>query len=360
MRIGIDGHVLTGKHQGIRTTLLRLLQALGPHAGEHEFIIYSHDPESTRALVGVSAFRYAGLLSNSPAHRLLSEFPRLFRRDEVDFGVFQYISPLHGNNLVFVHDILPLSHPHLFPALFRLRSKLMFSLTINRAARVAAVSNYTGGEIASRFRSARGRLSIVLNGPSFPREIYFRETRSTGMGLVLTVGRIERRKNVPLLIEAFLQADVPDTRLVIVGVPDMRFKFQRPKDSRIEIRASTTEAELIALYRQADLFIYPSCAEGFGLPLLDATLFGIPAIASDKTAIPEVGGDLPWYFDPDRPEALRILAGRIRDHFSTIPVPAPTYAQRLKQAERFSWDEAARSLLKVIRSLSPMVVMRDS
>lgn len=349
MRIGIDGHVLTGKHQGIRTTLTSLLRALAPYAGEHEFVIYSHDPELAHAAIGID-FAYRKLRSVSSLKRLLIEFPSLFSRDGIELGVFQYISPLVGKHLVFIHDILPFTHGHFFPGPFRLRSKLFYSVSMRRAARIVAASEYTRREIEARYRSLQGRISVVLNGPSFSDEVYFQARSERAERLLLTVGRIEPRKNIPLLVEAFLQADVSDTRLLVVGAPDLKFDYKAPDNGRIAIRSEITDEELIGLYRTAGLFVYPSSAEGFGLPLLDATLFGLPVIASNKTALPEVAAGLAWHFDPDSPGAVQRLAARIRDHFSGAPLRSPTQAERRAQARRFSWDRAARDFLDAIEA----------
>jgi len=150
------------------------------------------------------------------------------------------------------------------------------------------------------------------------------------------------------LIDAFIEADLADVRLVIVGAVDAGFAFAVPRDPRIEIRRRVPEDDLIALYRGASLFVYPSAAEGFGLPLLDATLFGIPTIASNRTALPEVGGDLVRYFDPEARDAVATLAALIAGHFGASPISAPNATQQRAQAERFSWARAADDFLAAI------------
>lgn len=346
--IGVDGHVLTGKYQGTRSTLTNLLVALGSRIGARRLVVYSDDPVAARATVGVDAFEYEPLTAHGSIQRLL-DFPRLFRRDRVSIGVFQYIAPLTGRNIVFIHDILPLTHPQYFPWKMRLRVMLFFTLAIRRAAMVVVVSEDTRKAVAARYRLPPEKVRTVLNGPSFPLPIYTAESRAAAPEpYILTVGRIERRKNVGLLIEAFLKADLPEVKLIIVGAVDLEFDFDVPTDPRIEVRSRVPEDELIALYRGAGLFAYPSAAEGFGMPLLDATLFGIPTIASNRTAMPEVGGDLVRYFDPEAPHAVDTLAAQIVGHFTDAPIAAPSEAQRMTQAERFSWERAADGFLAAV------------
>lgn len=344
--IGFDAHVLTGKYQGTRSTLTNLLRALGDRIGSRRLVVYSDDPVAARGAIGVETFEYVALPSLGAVRRLL-EFPRLFRRDGVTIGVFQYIAPLAGRHVVFVHDILPLTHPRYFPLAMRVRMRVFGALAIRRAALVIVVSEDTRTAVQARFRLPPGRLRAVLNGPSFAPAVYERGEPALPR-YILTVGRIERRKNIGLLIDAFLKADPADVRLVIVGAVDAGFGFAVPRDSRIEIRSRVLEDDLIALYRGASLFVYPSAAEGFGLPLLDATLFGIPTISSNRTALPEVGGDLVRYFDPEAADAVARLAALIAGHFGASPIAAPDAAQRRAQAERFCWARAADAFLAAI------------
>lgn len=342
--IGVDGHVLTGKYQGTRSTLTNLLVALGALIGERRLIVYSDDPVAARETVGVDSFEYVALDAHGSTKRLL-DFPRLFRRDGVTLGVFQYITPLFGQHIVFIHDILPLTHQRYFSLKMRLRTWLFFTLAIRRAAMVLVVSEDTRKAVQARYRLPAAKLRTVLNGPSFAIATYAQSSQPALQRYIMTVGRIEQRKNVDLLIAAFLRADLADVRLVIVGAVDNAFAFTVPTDPRIEVLPHVAEDALIALYQGASLFVYPSAAEGFGMPLLDATLFGLPTISSDKTALPEVGGDLVTYFDPEGPDAAAVLAGLIDGHFGGAPIPTPTEAQRRAQAERFSWDKAARDFL---------------
>ncbi|MFZ3484872.1 glycosyltransferase family 4 protein [Sphingomonas sp. 3-13AW] len=311
-------------------------------------IVYSDAPEEARELLGTETYEHAALSHSSSIRRLLRVFPALFRRDRVDLGVFQYMAPLTGRHIVFIHDLLPITHPHLFPLKVRVRTHLFFSLSIRRAAAVVAVSRYTHDEIARIFPSVRHKLRTVLNGPSFPPETYDAPAISSPDRYILTVGRIEPRKNGVLLAEAFRRAAVPGVRLVIVGAWDPEFPRGSIEGAGVEVRQGVNDTALVALYRGASLFAYPSSAEGFGVPLLDATLFGLPVIASNRTALPEVGGDLVEYFDPDAPDAVDQLANRIRGHFEDQPIRRPNEAARAAQAARFSWDRAAIDFLAAV------------
>lgn len=346
--IGIDGHVLTGRYQGIRTTIISLLRAVAGQLGTRQMIVYSNDPKTADNLLAVPQIEHRGLHHHGSVKRLLKDFPKLFHRDKVNVGVFQYITPLTGNNIVFIHDILPITHGNLFPAKMRIRTTLLFSLSIWRASRVIAVSEYTASEVKRIFPSARAKVRVARNGPSFPIDRYFDTNQPGEKRYILAVGRIEKRKNIHLLIEAFIAAKLDDVELIVVGSFDLGFSYTIPSGSRVRNLTNVSDDELVSLYRGADLFVYPSAAEGFGVPLLDAILFGVPTISSDRTAMPEVGMNLVEYFDPTATNAATRLTDMIRGHFRDRPIRAPSLSARKDHAALFSWERAAKDFLHVV------------
>jgi glycosyltransferase involved in cell wall biosynthesis len=349
--VGIDGHVLTGRYQGTRTTLSRLIAATMSKMGSRQIILYVDDIEAASRTLDTKSVKLVDLHGRGSIRRLLS-FPFLFYRDKVKIGVFQYMMPLFGQNIVFIHDILPLTHPGFFPLKVRLRTRLFFTFSIRRAALIVAVSDFTKGEIKNFYKIKDKKVRVIKNGPSFLPEVYEGEPRQIEDKYILTVGRIEPRKNQLLLVEAFRKAELKDVRLIIVGSWDPEFPKGEILGSDVEVVSGVNDEDLIKLYRGASLFVYPSAAEGFGVPLLDATLFGLPIISSACTAMPEVAGALAEYFDPTLLDATDILAERIAAHFNEKPISRPSHAARQVQADRFSWDRAADDFLASIDSLA--------
>lgn len=353
LRIGIDGHVMTGKFQGTRTTLTNLLQALARLSPNHEILVYTDEPDEACKAVGPNDFTFRPLGHVGPIKRLLQTFPRLLRDDAIDVAVFQYNAPLwcRAKRIVFVHDILPISHPQFFPLRNRLRVWIFCSISVMRAALVVAVSNYTKGSVQSYYKLPSHKIRTIFNGPSFAIPIYSAPRTLKTPRYVMTVGRIEQRKNIALLVEAFLLANVPDLRLVVVGSHDLGYSFEFPNDARIINIVGLDDVELIDLYRGASLFIYPSAAEGFGIPLLDAMLFGIPCVASNQTSMREIAANIVQTFDPTVHDASVVLAQLIMGHFGDAPIPAPTMAQREQLRDRFSWDRAAADFIAAVEAV---------
>jgi glycosyltransferase involved in cell wall biosynthesis len=355
LRVGIDAHVVTGKYQGTRTTLTNLLRALARQKTRHHIVVYVDDVPAAQAIIGPSDFEFRDLGSPcGPVRRLLFRFPRFLKRDRIDAAIFQYNAPLAGRakRILFVHDILPITHARFFPLRNRIRIGLFFTISIWRAARIVTVSDHGYRSVADLYRLPPSKMSRVPNGPSFDRSVYDEPRVPAAAPYILTVGRIEQRKNIALLASAFLRASPAGVRLVIVGSPDLGYDYRLPDDPRIENLRHVDDAALIDLYRGASLFVYPSAAEGFGIPLLDALLFGVPVIASDQTAMPEIADGLAQMFDPTRPDAESRLAAAIAGHFADRPVPAPTMAQRDALYDRYNWDAAATRLLRVVDDIA--------
>jgi glycosyltransferase involved in cell wall biosynthesis len=340
-----------------------LLEALATNPSPYEFVIYCFDPDSRRREFG-NSFGYRPLVSHNPMLRLGYEFPSVLRRDRIDLGIFQYISPplARTKSLLVVHDILPLTHKNFFPFTFRMRMAFLMSRSIRHAAAVVTVSQASRAAIAQRFPE-QSHIHAIPEGPSFPIDTIFGSPGQRSLPgalrprrFILNVGRIEPRKNVDLLVRAFLRSGLTDIDLVLVGSRDLGYQWQPPDNRRIVLIEGADEETLFELYRQAALFVYPSAAEGFGLPLLDAILFGLPCLSSNQTSMPEVAGALAEYFDPTAAEAEAILAARIAAHFQGRPIKAASEDERRQHARIFSWQSAAQHLLKIIGAVKENTV----
>jgi glycosyltransferase involved in cell wall biosynthesis len=142
-----------------------------------------------------------------------------------------------------------------------------------------------------------------------------------------------------------------DIELVVVGQPfspQERQAIEAAKlQGRITLRTNISDEELRDLYHQAVAFTYPSLAEGFGIPLLEAMACGCPIVASRIPSTIEVAKDIPYYFEPGSPESLRSALGKAL-------LEGGKSARRLAGFDRvkdFSWDKAAQETLDVYRSL---------
>jgi glycosyltransferase involved in cell wall biosynthesis len=347
LRLGIDGHTLDGKRQGSQSVLIQFLSTLSA-VGRDDIIVtvYCDKPHVHAADPRFSSVHFAPLRAKGRTRRLI--FGGLGAEGDNDVEFYSYAAPLMRSVpvVLLVHDVLPFTHPSLFKAKFRFPWRILVSHSVRRAGRILTVSETGRRALGQLFPKVSERTASALNGPSFTEEILLQARLPAGpRPYVLCVGRIEKRKNVGLLINAFLAADLAHVDLVIVGRHDEGFVLSIPSDPRIRHEAGVDDNRLKELYRGAALFVYPSEAEGFGIPLLDALAFGLPTIASDRTSMPEVGGALPCYFNPQAPDALDRLASLISKHFSDEPIPAPSGEDRRKLLDRFNWRRFTETVL---------------
>lgn len=160
--------------------------------------------------------------------------------------------------------------------------------------------------------------------------------------IILCVGTLEPRKNIKRVVEAFKLLKLPKHELVIVG----KFGWgetARPVE-RIKLLGYVPDEELAELYCRAAVFVYPSLGEGFGLPVVEALSCGCPVVTSDRSSLPEVGGQAAVYVNP---ESVTSIARGIE---TALSHPGPA-AARLNQASQFSWEKTARETLKVYQEV---------
>lgn len=173
---------------------------------------------------------------------------------------------------------------------------------------------------------------------------------------ILFAGTIEPRKNVVGVVRAFAEIarDFPHD-LVLVGQTGWNAgPFERALEAAAlggrvhRIGYLPSHAELAAFYSAADVFVFPSFYEGFGLPVLEALACGCPVVTSARASLPEVAGDAALYADPDDPARI---AEAVRRFLEDATLRASYIAAGKAQARRFSWDACARATLEVYRRL---------
>lgn len=350
--IGVDAHILTGKHQGSRTWLAQMLHALGRLDTENRYVVYSHDPAVTARDFPFANFQHRSLGARSPIARLLLFWPYVQMRDRLDFLITQYIAPplFAHRQIVVVHDLLFESHPRFFPWFMRWRNRLLVRRSARRARLVLTVSDFSRSELQARYGLPADRVVVTRNGanavvaPAAPDQ-----QAAVGRRYILSVGRIEPRKNLETLLAAHARLRATGLELVVVGradfgcAPLLKAMARAPGVTHL---GEVSDATLDRLYRGAQALVFPSFAEGFGLPLVEALSRGTPVISSNATAMPEVCGPHARYFDPTAPDAVSRLAALIAE----VPEAPPPDRVR-EHLARYSWEGSALLFLDALRRI---------
>jgi glycosyltransferase involved in cell wall biosynthesis len=312
MNLLVDAHVFDGKYQGTRTYLEGMYKEMIKHE-DIDFFFAASKLDIVKNIFGVADnIHYVNLKSQNKVQRLIFEFPQIIRKYKIDFAHFQYISPLFKTcrEIVTVHDLLFLDMPELFPWLYRIKNAALFKRSSKRADILLTVSEFSKSEIVRHFNINNDRIHITYNS-ILPANI---NTDSIDLGklygldkYILEVGRIEPRKNHLSLLRAFVKLGLTNKgyKLVMVGSKDLAytefFNYYNSLSADIKEKIVFLQVpfdHLVALYRKASLFIFPSKAEGFGIPPLEALAYGCPLLCSNATAMNEFLFPDEVFFDP--------------------------------------------------------------
>ena len=355
-------HVVDGIFQGSRTHVLELFSEVIRISPDIYFVLFLENIDLLRTFSPIFSAKNVELVHmphTNPIKRLCWQLPMLQRKYRLDILHTQYILPIpsFSAGMVTIHDILFETHPRYFTPLFRLRSKILMRLSARRASHVFTVSEFSRQEMLSRYRIAPEKISVIHNGVDETRFYTGDAGRDivegrglSSKGYVLSVGRLEPRKNHVTLLQAYAKLQNATIPLVIIGQPHFGFDevFQSIRnlnlESRVHILSDVKDGDLPAFYRHAKLFVYPTSAEGFGMPPLEAMASGVPVISSDSTSIPEVVGDAAVLVPPSDTDAL---AGAI-EHLLSDPKFYSDMQQRgLEQVKAFQWNTAAEKIRAV-------------
>ncbi len=264
-----------------------------------------------------------------------------------------------GQVVSIVYDLIPLRLPALFPDHGKFRKKLERLLL--RSSAVVAISRRTKEDLVELMGVDPGRVHVIYPGRGktfrpITRQQAAEVAKRYGVfgPYMLYVGALGPHKNVPALFQAYQLAreerKIP-AKLLVVGNSQWGeettavLQTLRVRDDIVTPGFVPAE-DLPALYAGAELFVFPSRYEGFGLPVLEAMACGTPVIVSKDGALPEVAGEAGLYVDPDDCTTLadlmcRVLGGR--------DLRAQLAAASLKQAENFCWTRSAGQLLALLR-----------
>jgi len=369
MRIGIDFHVLHSDWQGsgIRRYIEGLYRAVLAQPSKHDWIFLVDDPTRVpQDWPGRPQWYPFGTASRLA--RLGWQTNRVLKEANIDAYHMQFVAPLRKTcmEVQSLHDLLFLSHPEHFPKSAKYTLAPLIKRSALRADLILTISEYSKNEIIQRYKIPPER--ICLTPCAIDRVMFNNHDSRASREIVkhtyqledyiLSVGRIEPRKNHNALIEsyAYLKAmgkELP--KMVLVGGKDFGYETlaasvkAKGLDKDVVFLHSISDGMLPHLYRAALVMAYPSFAEGFGIPPLEAMACGCPVITSGTTALEEVVGDAGWLIDPNQwPTLAQALQEAIQDPSARR---AKT-AQGLDRASRFTWEASAIALIDAYDRLS--------
>jgi glycosyltransferase involved in cell wall biosynthesis len=381
VRILIDYRPALRQRSGVGEYIFRLLQALRQvrHPGD-ELAIFSSswkDRVDRRELDGIAIVdaRIPVRVLNRLWHG--QEWPpveMLAGRYDVVHAAGPTLMPAkRAAQVVTVHDLDFLAHPERTWAEMRRDYGALVEQHVLRADHVVVNSAYTAGEVHQRLGVPLARITVCRpGGLSWTARKAAKPGAddagtsgaaalvtgagvtaggvSLGTGYILFVGTLEPRKNVGGLLESYtrLVQRWPDApRLVLAGrsvalsKPWLEALAKEPLASKAIHLGYVADSEREALYKGASVLVLPSFNEGFGLPVLEAMTVGVPVIASNRGALPEVLGDAGLLIDPDDPDSLTAALERM---LTDTALARRLAARGLRRTRLFDWIASARAL----------------
>ena len=372
MRIAIDATILRNQNTGTGFYIINLITGLLNADADNEYIIFG-DKKIIDKLVPVNKknFRVENVKFKS---RIFRVFWQLFvlssKLRKMQINVLHstnYITPLFKFKLrviVTVNDLTFFLFPEKFTVTKRLFFKFMVPIFVKRADEIIAASENTKKDILKFFKIPVEKIAVTFESyPAYYNSNISKEDSAIVLdkyGIIknyfLFVGMIEPRKNILSILKAFIELDEElDEDLIIVGKKGWYYReieqfMDNIKDKKLKNKIIFTgfvsELELVSLYQNATIFLYPSFYEGFGIPPLEAMVCGVPVITSNTSSLPEVVGDAAIQINPynylELKEAIKFLKENPHKR-SEMSVKGK------EQAKKFSLDEFTRNTINIYK-----------
>lgn len=215
-----------------------------------------------------------------------------------------------------------------------------------------AISQSTSTATSRFYPSSSAGISLVYHGADHLHSKGFTEARSSkGSHYVLFVGDRVGYKNFRALVEATLTPEWPTNLTVrVVGPPfaaeEQAFLQTRNLSNRFENVGRVTDEELATCYNECDCFVFPSKAEGFGMPAIESQLNGTPAVLSDIPVFREICGDSAVYFSPDHPSSLAKAVRAACENRDQLIV------RGFENASKYKWSETADKVVQIYEQIA--------
>lgn len=376
--IAIDIRLIGRNRTGDEAVFLNLTRELLALDRENRYLLLTdrHEPAFLGELgrmLGIADNGQAQIVSLQGRNRFvwnLVSVPLFLLWKEPDIFHTQYILPAfvpaRTRVVAHIHDVSFRAYPELIGWTDRLFLSRFIPRTMKRADTLVAPSRFTKDEMVKYYGVAEEKIAVVPNAvsPAFLREISDTDLLKTRRKyrlpekFLLSVGTLQPRKNLPLLLRAFasVRDRMPGIGIVLTGNRSAhhfdpgidRAIDEEHLGSAVIFPGFIEPDDLPAVYRLAHGLVFPSRYEGFGIPLLEAFVSGVPVAASDIPPFREIGGDAALYFHPDQvaecAEALYTLSTDESKRVSCREAGS-------KRASDYSWGRSARILFSCYEDL---------
>ena len=364
-KIFVDAHVFDGEFQGTLTYIKELYLKIVKNSPDIKIYFGANNINKVKIHFGeFKNVEYVQYTSKNSLKRIFIEIPEIIDKLECSHAHFQYIIPFRKNKkckyIVTIHDVLFNDFPNEFSLLYRLKRNILFYLSAKNCDFLLTVSNYSKKKISEQYKIELEKIIVTPNAVSkdyYDFDFSKKESRAyinkmySIQKYILYVSRIEPRKNQVLLLKTFVNEKLwlRGYSLVLIGsmtlesgLLELINNLDKEAKSAIHWLAQVDYINLKQFLNGAEVFIYPSKAEGFGIPPLEAGALYTPVLCSNATAMIDFDFFKPYFFDPDNKNEFVKLVLAILDNKNNINVVEIQTAIKNK----YTWEQTAKVLLK--------------
>lgn len=370
IKLFVDAHSFDKEYQGVRTFIKEIYTVFLARYPSLEIFFGAVNADKLREEFPlINPENIIQYKNRANLVRFYSDIPSILKHYQIEFAHFQYLAPVGKKNCIYIvttHDILFNDFRSDFSSAYRYTRNYFFRRGIDRADIKTTVSEYSKDRIQYYFKIPATSLHVIPNGVNgaFAKRFSSQQAASdlifTKYGIknyILYVSRIEPRKNHIALIKAYIEEKLYDQEvaLVLIGKESIMvtelalFLDQLSVDQKRHIHwiSQVDQQHLEAFYKGCRVFAYPSKAEGFGIPPLEAAVAKVPVVCSDQTAMRDFDFFAPYLFNP---YDLADLRDKLRRSLENPPELSQLNRIAEEVLIRYSWENSAEKLFQLITS----------
>jgi len=280
---------------------------------------------------------------------------------------FLPLLPCGAKKVVVFHDALFFDKPGNYPRLWLNYFKWVYLPAAHRADAIVTPSFFSRDRLLCHFPAWSSKLKVIYQGPKqLPPECVLSDhgacvaKQLQDAPFFLHVGIFEKRKNLLTLLAAFSNfSSRRATKLLLIGRANekrysddaaniTRFIHEHQLEDKVILAGYLPDKDLSYFYRRAKGYVYPSIYEGFGIPLLEAFVHGLPVAAATGSALQEIAADAAIYFDPHQPIALEKCLEQL---YLDEPLRSNLIEKGYQRAKQFRWSESVKEFLSLAASV---------
>lgn len=368
MKVFVDGYLLNKEHQGTKTYIKELYKEFARNNSEFLIFIGCFKDKSLEQEFSIySNIKFIYFKQSSRILRMFFEIPKIIEDYQFNYAHFQYVIPFLRVNsckyIVTIHDILFNDYPEYFSLLYRLKRNFLFKRSAKKSDVLITVSEYSKQRIRQAYKITKKEIFITPNGVNKDflkdynkqKSIDYIYTKYRVNNYLLYVSRIEPRKNQQALLSILPMIEDANLKIVFIGNKTLNNKILNQEyekltenlRERVYFFDSISNDDLLEFYKAAKVFVYPTFAEGFGIPPLEAAALKIPVICSKNTALNDFNFFEPYHLNINDLDVLinklnEILINKNEEKLNEIH-------NEIK--ENYSWRMSSQMFLEAINKV---------